>query len=240
MRLAQFELAGEIVILPLRLGEDEAAADLEAAFDLLPAHAIGDRVEGGVHLAMDGDGVGRAMALHELGETVLERAADIAGVARRGAVAEILGVEHGDAAPGPRQHEGGVEAGDARADDGDVDRRRRRRRDRRDARRGIPPIGRLLEIGGEDGLPELAHALLLMLPPPPRGTMSLAPRGEGGDPCAASGARGGAATSMVSPPTPRRVRPPPTHTPPPGGRGQEKAPPATPPPLAPPPRPPST
>src|SRR5712671_2941933 len=99
MRLAQLELAGEIVILPLRLGEDEAATDLEAAFDLLLAHAIGDRIERGLHLAIDRDGVGNAVALHELGETVLERAADIAGIARRGAVAEILGVEHDDAAP---------------------------------------------------------------------------------------------------------------------------------------------
>ena len=152
MTLSQFELAREIVVLPSCLGKDEPAADLEAAFDLLLAYALDHGIKGGLHLPVDRDRVVGAVTLQELGETVLERAADIAGVARRGAVAEIAGIEHRDAAPGARQDERRVEPGDAGADYGDVDARWRCRRLASGRRRRVPPIRCLLEVRREERL----------------------------------------------------------------------------------------
>src|SRR5215469_3844479 len=87
--LAQRPFLLEIVVLPLRLGEDEAATDLEPALDLLGADALGDGIEGGLHLAIDRDRIGRAILPQQLAEAALQRAADIAGVARASALAEV-------------------------------------------------------------------------------------------------------------------------------------------------------
>src|SRR5262249_30612194 len=82
-------------------------------------------------------------------EAVLERAADIAGVARAGALAGLAGLEHGDAAAGAGQRQGGHEAGVAGADDGDIHRLRQRAFRQRRARRRGPPERPLLEVRGE-------------------------------------------------------------------------------------------
>jgi hypothetical protein len=56
-----------------------------------------------------------AMTPHEIAEAVLQRSSDVAGVARACALAEIAGVEDGNAAPGAGEDERGIEAGDAGA-----------------------------------------------------------------------------------------------------------------------------
>ncbi len=145
-----FELVGQVVVLALGLGHDQTAADLEAAIDLFLLDALGDGIERALHLAIDGDGVRVAPALLQVAETVLQRLADIARVARGGAVAQILGVQHDDLAAGTRQVDRGIQAREARAHDGHVHILRRRLGHGRHARRGLPPIGRVLEIGCED------------------------------------------------------------------------------------------
>src|SRR5215813_7311884 len=118
----------------------------EIAVDLLPLDELEQPVEGGAHVAIDGDGALDPVAIDERAEAVLERAADITGVARAGALAGLAGFEDGDAAAGARQRQGGDETGVAGADDGDVDRLRQRARRQGRAWRRIPPIGLQLEI----------------------------------------------------------------------------------------------
>ena len=114
------ELARELVILPSRVGGNVAAADLEGAIDRLRADGIANRIIGGPQLAIDCYGRFHAAALDEREQAPLKRAADVARVSRRGAVAGDLGLEHEHAAPGGREHARRIEAGDAGADDGDI------------------------------------------------------------------------------------------------------------------------
>src|SRR5215468_10348614 len=98
MTLAQRVFARHGLVLSRRARADEAAAMDELAGDLLLLDEREDPVEGGAHVAVDADGALETVPLHDLAEAVLQRAADIAGVARAGALAGVTGVEHGDAA----------------------------------------------------------------------------------------------------------------------------------------------
>src|SRR5262249_46499394 len=87
MALAQLVLTRHVLILPGRQGADEAAAMDELAGDLLLLDQREDPVEGGAHIAIDADGPLETVPFDQLAEAMLERAADMGGVARTRALA---------------------------------------------------------------------------------------------------------------------------------------------------------
>ena len=93
----------------------------------------------------------RAVALGQDVEAGLDAGGDLAAVARAAAPAGVLGVEHQRAASAARGLQRRVQARVARADDRDVDPRRERRRLEAGPRDAVPPVGRELAVGSEQG-----------------------------------------------------------------------------------------
>jgi hypothetical protein len=81
MAFAQCIFARHALMLPGRQRANEAAAMNELAGDLLLLDQREDPVEGGAHVAIDGGGAFETVPLDQLAEAVLQRAADIAGIA---------------------------------------------------------------------------------------------------------------------------------------------------------------
>ena len=148
---SELELGCESLVLPGRARHDETPATLEGGVDMLGLEAVHDQIEGRLHLAIHGDRMFGAVAALQVAKAVFEGASEIAGVARAGALPEIAGVEHGNAAPRPCQDQRGVQPGDAGADDRHVDRRRHGRWRKVERRRRLPPIRCLFEAGCEGG-----------------------------------------------------------------------------------------
>ena len=111
-----------------------------------------DRVEGLHQLAIDRLRLLEALALHDLAEGMLQRAAHIAGIAGRGAMARLLRLEHRHLPPAAREVNRCGKAGDAGADDRHVGFRRRGGVLALLARGGAPPEG----IEGGAGAQDLA------------------------------------------------------------------------------------
>ena len=150
MLFPQFVLPCHGIVLRLILRGDEASALAQLAIDLLGLHEIEHIVEGGAHVAEHGDRPLQPLMLPDAPEAVLQRAADIAGIARAGAFARVLRVEHGDAAARAGQRQRRRQAGMAGADDRHVDLRRQRTLRHLRPWCRIPPIGLFPEAGRED------------------------------------------------------------------------------------------
>ena len=150
MLLPQFVLPCHGIVLRLILRGDEASALAQLAIDLLGLHEIEHIVEGGAHVAEHGDRPLQALMLPDAPEAVLQRAADITGIARAGAFARVLRVEHGDAAARAGKRQRRRQAGMAGADDRHVDLRRQRTLRHLRPWCRIPPIGLFPEVGRED------------------------------------------------------------------------------------------
>ncbi len=126
-----------------------AAADVEAAVDVLGLDDLAHHIEGGLHLAIDRDRLVRPELLQEMAEVMLEGASDETRVAGAGALAEHASLEDGDAASGARQHQRGIQSRESGAHDRRVDLPRNRHFHRLRSRRRLPPIGGGLELTGE-------------------------------------------------------------------------------------------
>ena len=146
------EFARHLLVMARRMGADEAAAVFVIAIDSLFRDEAGEEVERGERLPVQGHRARLAVARREIVEAGLEAGAALAAVARAATEAGVLGVEHGDAAPGPRHRQRRDQPGVARADDDDIGLRRRIGGRQGGERRVIKPVGRELVIGGEQGV----------------------------------------------------------------------------------------
>jgi hypothetical protein len=149
---AELELGRHGLVVGRRQRPHEAAATHQVAGDLLLLDEVGDVVVGGARLAMDGDGARQSLFGHDLPKAVLEGLADEAAVAGAGAMARVAGLDHGHLAAAAGQRQGRREAGEARAHHRHVDLVGQGLELELGPRRGLPPVGLLLEAGREDGV----------------------------------------------------------------------------------------
>ena len=131
-----------------RPGEREMARAHVIAIDRLVAHERLDQIEGVDRRAVEPIAQLGAVAGAQRARAPLEPGVDHPAVARRGAPAERLGLQDGDARPAARDVERGGDAGIAAAHDGDVDARGKRGPGvRGEGGRGSVPVGPLFVAG---------------------------------------------------------------------------------------------
>ena len=151
MALHAGQLLRHHLIVMRRGGGDETPATDGVTVDPFRGDEGQRALQGGIEIAIDGEGIVGAMAGRQRVEGFLQGSAEISGIAPRGAEARILLVEDGDAASRPQQGQSGPKPRVSRADDGHVAGRGQRRPDRQ-GRCRIPPIGRVAKIRREDAV----------------------------------------------------------------------------------------
>jgi hypothetical protein len=137
----QVGLAREAVIVSRRRRAGEAPDQLEIAIDLFLGEEAVEILARELGLGQDRGRAGLPEAFGHLGKAQPEIAAGDAAIARRGALARLLPVEHLHRASGPRQRDRSREAGIAGPHDDDVASRVDRRSRGLRQRRCDPPIG---------------------------------------------------------------------------------------------------
>src|SRR5262249_13883127 len=148
------ELAGKTVIMPRRVGADEAAAAFVATFDSLAADYFLEQQQGVRRVAQHGGGLARylvsiraAPARGPLAE--FDAAADRAAGAAARAGTEFICLDDDDVGAGAAKLERGGEAAVAGADDDDVGPRRQVGGAVGARLPRLPPEGGRLEVGME-------------------------------------------------------------------------------------------
>jgi len=131
---------------------DEAAAADGMAGDALLLDEGQGAVIGRRQVAIDGAGMEFALGGFQVDIRLLQRASQESGISTRGTEARPFPVEHRDASSGPRQGQGRAQAGVARSDDDSVVGGQERAGRAVGERRGLPPVGRVLEVGGQQVL----------------------------------------------------------------------------------------
>ena len=136
----------------------EAADHAEIAVDLLGGDEISDPGQRVLALPADAKRGFRAVSSRELVIARLDARRDLPAIARAASEAGVFCVDHQRVAAAARGLQRGAEPGIARADNDDIGGRRRRGLLQRRPGHMVPPIGRELEIRGEE---RVGHAVRL-------------------------------------------------------------------------------
>src|ERR1043166_1680122 len=158
----RIELAGKIVIVPRRIGADKAPPAFVAAFNFLTGDDFLEQQQGVRRLAPQGGGlaryfvlIGAAAAREALAE--VDAAADRAAVAAARAGTELVCLDAPAGGAGAANLERRGEPAIAGADDRNVRARRQVGGAVRARSPRLPPVGRRLEVGMEQGV--ASHAV---------------------------------------------------------------------------------
>ncbi len=108
-----------------RVDDDETAAAHQVAVDVVDGDSLEHQLVGRLQFAVDALGEIETVHALQLDKGMLQRPPDVPGVARGSAGTEIAGIEHRHRAAGAGEFDRRVEAGDAGADNRDIDLARR-------------------------------------------------------------------------------------------------------------------